>query len=283
MNELPKTFLTPHWQNGKILNKEEITYLLQNPESFSDKTKVQLEEIISNFPYFQPARAIYLNLLKKENSYLYNQELKKTAAYTTDRSVLFDYITTASFETETVAKTISEKVTLDDDTFEYDSKEIEKAEAILNPNLFERKTPKTDQEKAIEEILEVHKPLPFSKNDKYSFEEWLKLTRIKPINRNNNKKESVSERDEKYRLIDKFIQENPKIKPTLSEINEVPKESLSKPSEYLMTETLAKVYLQQNSYKKAIQAYKILILKNPEKSGFFADQIRAIEKLQQYN
>jgi lipopolysaccharide biosynthesis regulator YciM len=46
-----------------------------------------------------------------------------------------------------------------------------------------------------------------------------------------------------------------------------------------MTETLARVYLQQKNYKKAIQAYKILILKNPEKSGFFADQIRAVEKL----
>ena len=46
-----------------------------------------------------------------------------------------------------------------------------------------------------------------------------------------------------------------------------------------MTETLAKVYVQQKNYKKAITAYKILILKYPEKSGFFADQIRAIEKL----
>ena len=46
-----------------------------------------------------------------------------------------------------------------------------------------------------------------------------------------------------------------------------------------MTETLAKLYLQQQNYKKAIQAYKILILKNPQKSGFFADQIRAIKKL----
>jgi hypothetical protein len=45
-----------------------------------------------------------------------------------------------------------------------------------------------------------------------------------------------------------------------------------------MTETLAKVYLQQNNYQKALQAYKILSLKYPEKSGFFADQIRAINK-----
>jgi len=46
--------------------------------------------------------------------------------------------------------------------------------------------------------------------------------------------------------------------------------------ENLMTETLAKVYLQQNNYHKALQAYKILSLKYPEKSGFFADQIRSI-------
>ena len=48
-----------------------------------------------------------------------------------------------------------------------------------------------------------------------------------------------------------------------------------------MTETLARVYLEQKNYSKAIQAFKILILKNPEKSGLFADQIRAIEKLQE--
>ena len=46
-----------------------------------------------------------------------------------------------------------------------------------------------------------------------------------------------------------------------------------------MTETLAKVYVQQKKFDKAITAYKILILKNTEKSGFFADQIRAIKKL----
>ncbi len=255
------------------MNKEEITYLLQKPEKSSENTKVQLEEIISNFPYFQPARAIYLNLLKKENSYLYNQELKKTAAYTSDRTVLFDFITSEYFSQQPAHQK--------EEIEELHKNEIEKAEAILNPNLFERKKEQTEQEKAIEEILEVHKPLPFSKSDKYSFEVWLKLTSAKPINRNNNSEETESEKEDKFRLIDKFIQENPKIKPSLSDTNFDPVKPLSKPSDQLMTETLAKVYVQQNNYKKAIQAYKILILKNPEKSGFFADQIRAIEKLQQ--
>ena len=47
-----------------------------------------------------------------------------------------------------------------------------------------------------------------------------------------------------------------------------------------MTETLAKVYLEQKKYENAIQAFKILSLKYPEKGGFFADQIKKIKKLQ---
>ena len=47
-----------------------------------------------------------------------------------------------------------------------------------------------------------------------------------------------------------------------------------------MTETLAQVYLEQQKYAEAIQAYKILSLKYPEKNSFFAGQIQAIKKIQ---
>ena len=46
-----------------------------------------------------------------------------------------------------------------------------------------------------------------------------------------------------------------------------------------MTETLAKVYLEQKKYVNAIKAYRILSLKYPEKSSFFATQIKAIKLL----
>ena len=70
----------------------------------------------------------------------------------------------------------------------------------------------------------------------------------------------------KFELIEKFIESSPKIKPV--------KESLLEPINIaksnetpsaLMTETLAKIYLEQKKYAKAIQAYEILILKYPEK------------------
>jgi tetratricopeptide (TPR) repeat protein len=88
----------------------------------------------------------------------------------------------------------------------------------------------------------------------------------------------------KLELIDKFIETNPKIPavkpgtPTVTNLD-LYKEDQS----MLMTETLAKVYLEQKKYQKAIQAYEILILKYPEKISFFVDRISDIKILQQNN
>jgi hypothetical protein len=262
------------------LNSAVFIKLLQHPEKIGKQHLDAIQQVIETFPYFQAARAIYLKGLKDNNSILYNKELKKTAAYTTDRSLLFEYITSAAFTENTSvtadATEFSENEAAASKTLhESVKKELQKADAILNPNLFERKAITAVP---TEETLNPEAPLPFSKTDTYSFQEWLKLTAAEPIVREKVPKKDI--KTHKFALIDKFIQENPKIDPRVPASSE----NLAKPyvevKEALMTETLAKVYVQQKNYKKAIQAYKILILKNPEKSGFFADQIRAIEKLQ---
>ena len=52
-------------------------------------------------------------------------------------------------------------------------------------------------------------------------------------------------------------------------------------NEDLVTPTLAKVYLEQKHFEKAIAAYKKLILKYPEKNTFFANQIQLIKKIKE--
>ncbi len=298
----------------------EFTYLLQHPTQLSNLHTTELEKLILAFPYFQSARSLFLKGLKDQESFRYNQELKTTAAYTTDRSVLFDFITSPLFNQVTPDKETTKKK--DESTIQViepeevqptSSKEVnqvtltktEEVKNVLNSSSI-TSTKDNDATKSTEdtekdiretstEAIQPNAPLSFNKEETHSFAEWLKLTSLQPIQRDKKGKTqsippAIEEKEDpktmgikdKFDLIDEFISSNPKIQPaskSASTRNLAEKNLIS--TEELMTETLAKVYLAQKNYKKAIQAYNILILKNPEKSGFFADQIRAIKKIQE--
>ena len=305
------------------MNVKNFTYLLQNPNEVvtSEQTK-ELEDVLSEFPYFQAARAIHLKGLKNLNSFKYNNVLKVTAAYTTDRDVLFDFITSEEFLQNSIADSISGKTTSLIDTeiiseeivtikkpkallIEESSDEplpqtVTDADHILDPELFKSKDPKIDaalkiekaKEKA-EKNLELGQPLSFTKKEQHSFAQWLQLASHKTINRSvDSPKEDKGDfklekevlKQKKFELIDKFIAKSPKIVPNKKASFKINTKQAAKfDDKELMTETLAKVYLEQKKYKKAVQAYHILSLKYPEKSGFFADRIKAVQKIQQEN
>jgi len=83
-------------------------------------------------------------------------------------------------------------------------------------------------------------------------------------------------------LIDKFIITNPRIDPQKDKAL-VTNDDISRPfveeSGGLVTETLAKIYVSQGYYSKALEIYEKLSLKFPEKSSYFAFQI---EKVKEY-
>ncbi|WP_295178345.1 hypothetical protein [uncultured Christiangramia sp.] len=289
------------------MEKKALIDLLNSPAEITKEQTRELEILLEKAPYFQAGRAIRLKGLKEHQEFSYNSALKKTAAYTTDRDILFDFITSEEFNQNTIARQIRQQEDRLKEMTVYEHEEVHgrrsidlddaikmkqsESERVMDPALFERaqmKDSSSDVEVASgsseEENLEIGKPLEFDQKESHSFSEWLKLTKAEPVKRENEAEEPENEdRQRKFDLIEEFIAKNPKIKPVKS----VSKSNLAEDSmtsqESLMTETLARVYLEQKNYKKAIQAYKILILKNPEKSGFFADQIRAIEKLQDTN
>ena len=97
----------------------------------------------------------------------------------------------------------------------------------------------------------------------------------------NQTPEKTANIENKLELIDSFLAKQQKIIPDKSKINN---EDLSEQSwvnsNELMTETLAKVFVKQKKYVKALEAYQILGLKYPKKNSFFADRIKEIKDLQ---
>ena len=177
------------------MNISDFIHILQNSNTIlSPKQTRELEDIIEEYPYFQAARALHLKGLKNLDSYKYNNALKVTAAHTADRDVLFDYITSKEFVQNNIAdaiagrgskledqEAISEEIQPNPNTASMLSESSEPAlpqnlndaEQILDPKLFESRKPEVKLKK-IEEPkkeddtnLNLGKPIPFTKKEKH--------------------------------------------------------------------------------------------------------------------
>jgi len=276
------------------MNTNDYINLLNNSKAINDKQTLVLETIVNEFPFYQSARALYLKGLYNQESFRYNYELKKTAAHTTDRSVLFDFITSDDFkifqqdvydkyQAEIQSIIVSDFEYVEEENLPYTLETKSKSSYVTEIIAISEQN---ESNKEVEAALEIGKPFQFDKNETHSFSEWLQLAKITPIVREEAEKQIhvSSELEKKFDLIEKFIELNPKI-PQAKDTTSIPiniAKSNETPSS-IMTETLAQIYLEQKKYSKAIQAYEILILKYPEKSSFFADRIKNIKILQQNN
>lgn len=96
----------------------------------------------------------------------------------------------------------------------------------------------------------------------------------------NNSPQGKSVDHKETEIIENFLKNDPQISPPKAE--QIDNENKAKKSAEdhndLVSETLAKIYIEQMLYHKAIDTYQKLSLKFPEKSRYFADLIQSLEK-----
>ena len=222
----------------------EFQNIVRMPNQISERQYLDIADICKEYPYFSTAHMLYLKGLHKHDSDTFYDELDRVAAHSMNRESLFELIFPKENRKTSVA-----------------------AEEIV---LEEKRNQEEGQEQSEGKSTNL---------EKRSFTEWLQINKIRKIDRIENADRKHKEKTD--RLIDKFIQERPHISVIKSKsdgkvIDLAYQGSID--DKNLMTETLARIYLDQKKYDKAEKAYQILSLKYPEKSGFFVDRIKEIKR-----
>jgi len=216
----------------------------------------QVNSVIAKYPFFQQAWALKTRFFKLKKTYT-TKALQQTAIRTIDRRVLFDFLETPERQPLKQQKTV----------------QIQKPEAKAEPALVPNKSERSKSEVSVEVSSDKNRPKApeISKSEeKLNYFEWIQRLKQTEKPKKNSKND----------LIDQFLKTRPKIVPKRNVVVKPPDiiEKSVVEKQMLMTETLARLYLKQKKYDKAIQAFRILSLKYPKKSSYFANQIKEIKQ-----
>jgi hypothetical protein len=228
----------------------ELTGLIRGEVAYSSRSLAEVKWLTEEYPYFQAAQLLYTLHLQVVEDSRFQAELRKAACASGDRRNLFYRVRNDAFPPEWPDK--------------LDGRE-EKPAADLSFGAIDlflsehRRPAQTDSE------------LPSISADYLSYESDLLG--------NAGADATPWQQGE---IIDKFLSENAQSPsrislegdpgPVFADLDRVEENSF-------FSETLAKIYLKQRKYGKALEVIRKLYLLYPEKNLYFADQIRFLEKL----
>ena len=273
----------------------------------------EVNELINIFPYCQSAHLLLLKGMKNISDVRFDNQLRTSALRIADREVLY-YLLDKKQETEKPAEVvIPAPVIVENPSSDSQQVVIESARnsedfisGIENdPGSFSREEAEEQRKVLIsEDLYEENDNAAIIIIDEESGEIEGQITYMDPgfslsvsadlleleteeapqDRKSVDAEESAPLSNKKLQseLIDKFILANPRIEPR-KEKSETPLVDISTPfveeREGFVTVTLARIYINQGYYSRAIDIYERLSLKFPEKSSYFASQIEKIKEL----
>ncbi len=243
----------------------ELTELINHPERLDRETLYELRSMLALYPYFQTARLLMLQNLYLLHDPSFDEELRRAAIYITDRTVIFQLVEAAHYRIKPQPKAEPQK-------------EAGKGNRTLSLiDNFLDSMPKEEEENK----KEKKKRRPTPADAAVDYVAYL----LESEEENDSQGDTEPLQLKGQQLIDSFI-ENDKGKIVLNETPQFTPEIENTDShpgndgdEGYFTETLARIYIKQGRYSKALEIIQRLSLNYPKKNAYFADQIRFLNKL----
>jgi len=242
-------FLIKLLPTGKMDSDLLIKYI-EDPKSMDRESLLQLRQVLDEYPCFTVARMLYLKNLELQNDIRFGVELSRTSVSVPERKRLYYFMEDKyPAETEVADNTNVSSFSIIDSFLR--NTEPEEGNSINT---------------AISGVEKVNETFDLDYVDYMSYYP----------NKNNTESDIPMIGQE---LIDAFL-ENPQTEINSNSAEEINEENfMTELPESSFTETLARIYLKQKRYDKALEIIRSLSLKYPEKNVYFADQIRFLEKL----
>ena len=244
---------------------------IQHPEMLNKDSLYELRVQLMRYPYCQTLRLLYLKNLFLMHDITFGAELRKSTLYIPDRTILFYLLeggTNYVYEIEKKAEDDETSLATsapDDRTLTLiDAFLSNTSDTSLSYTEFDYTTDYTsyliegDDESQSDTLIPQLKGIEL-------IDGFIEKSENKPIAYLTLPVNDVDEEDEYFERDDN--------------VSEQVHGDIEEDDNDCFTETLAKIYIKQRRYSKALEIIKKLSLKYPKKNAYFADQIRFLEKL----
>ena len=242
----------------------EMTKLIGHPELLDRTTLYELRSTLARHPYYQTARLLMLQNLYLLHDASFNEELRRAALYVTDRKTIFQMIEAVHYQLRQQNSSSPRSVR----SGEFP---IRPSRTVALIDSFLGSIPQEDEP----EDTRHSKRRPTPADATIDYVAYLLETE-------SDTAAATAPQMKGQGLIDSFLeQEQGRIL-----LNDLPQEpAVEEPEEHdesdeeYFTETLARIYIRQGRYRKALDIISRLSEKFPNKNVYFADQIRFLQKL----
>ena len=267
---------------------------IQHPETLNQDSLYELRTLVARYPYFQSIRLLYLKNLYLLHDVSFGAELRKAVLYVADRRSLFYLIEGENYKLNRNEQSVS--------ILEKDEPGIDRTLFLIDAFLskmpdVQSQTSELDytmdytayllHDDKADDVVE-NKMRPLRGQD--LIDGFLNKMNADEKNLPTEQMNADKSQMDKDVLLADVSEEStsPLISMPIS-VNDDQAEGeeeeksedcvVEREDDSYFTETLAKIYIKQHRYEKALEIIKKLSLNYPKKNAYFADQIRFLEKL----
>ena len=221
-----------------------------HPERLNVETLYELRVLLQRFPYYQGLCLLYLKNLYVLHDPMFGAELRRSIVYVPDRRKLYYFLE------DTIELAPVRKHVVEEETDEVPQMIEDRTLSLINSFLLLQPD---DAMPTMQPLDAVSDYTAFMMADEQT-QHAISIPISRPQPQQIEKDTPLSDSDEL----------------AVSTASKADEEEMD---DSFFTETLAKIYIRQQRYEKALEIIRKLNLKYPKKNAYFADQIRFLEKL----